>query len=197
MHTRLAVLWLTFGLIACSSSEPPARESDREPSSDSAAGSDAFDPSLDTPRELREDAGPDRLAAEVHPPRETDTQSMSSGGETPLPAASVVRCRSLVLLADNGTFLGQASSKPLDSNGVCNAYSVYGSDRGQYSVFNAAGMYGDETSPTSAFNELAARPPHLYCESTKVLLNPVTKNEFLPGAIDPEALCETLARNGY
>jgi hypothetical protein len=185
-----------FGLTACSSNEGPQGESDRLPSTDAVAGSPAFDPSLDTPRELPEDAGPDRVAAEEHPPHETDTQN-SSGVGAPATAASTVRCTSLVLLADNGTFLGIASSKPFESNGICNAYSSYGSAYGQYSIFNESGSYGNETAPTSAFNEFAAKPPHLYCESTKALLNAVTKNEFLPGAIDPEVLCATLARNGY
>ncbi|HET6336725.1 MAG TPA: hypothetical protein VFG30_26055 [Polyangiales bacterium] len=196
MHPRFAALCLMFGLTACSSNEGPQGESDRLPSTDAVAGSAAFDPSLDTPHELREDAGSDRVAAEEHPPHETDTQN-GSGGETPAPAASTVHCMSLVLLADNGTFLGEASSKPFESNGVCNAYSSYGSAYGQYSIFNESGIYGNETSPTSAFNELAARPPHLFCEGTNALLNTVTKNELLPGAIDPEVLCATLARNGY
>jgi hypothetical protein len=195
MSPRFAALCLMFGLTACSSNEGPQGESDRLPSTDAVAGAAAFDPSLDTPRELREDAGPDRVAAEEHSPQETDTQN--SGGGAPAPAASTVRCRSLVLLADNGTFLGIASSKPFESNGICNTYSSYGSAYGQYSIFNESGSYGNETAPTSAFNEFAAKPPHLFCESTNALLNAVTKNEFLPGAIDPEVLCATLARNGY
>lgn len=188
MHDRLAALCLVF-VIACSSSARPEGESDRAPSSEPVAGGPDLDPSLDTPRELREDAGAEPVADDE---ARTDTDSKSAAA-----AANAAPCQSLVVIADDGTFLGEASSKPFASNSVCNAYGSYGSPYGRYSIFNESTVYGNEIASTSAFNEFAAQPPHLYCETTNVLLNPITTNRFLPGAIDPDALCSTLARNGY
>lgn len=191
MHPRLVALFLLSGVMACSSG-PRSGETDRDPSSQPIAGH-GFDPSLDTPHELPEDAGAE---ADLE---ESRTQANGESPSTPSAASAApgAPCRSLVVVASNGTFLGVASSKPYEADGVCNPYSSYGSENGQFSIFNEAGSYGDESSATSAFNEVASRPPHLYCESTGEALNPVTKNEFLPGAIDPDALCQTLAANGY
>ena len=48
-----------------------------------------------------------------------------------------------------------------------------------------------------SYNEFTSTPPRLVCEDSGTVLNPVTKNTFLPDAIDPDELCETLAENGY
>jgi hypothetical protein len=192
MHPRLVALCLSSVVMACSSGPRSADESNRDPSSEPIAGR-GLDPSLDTPRELPEDAGAEPSAAESRTQTDGEGQGMPSATTT----APSGPCRSLVVVADNGTFLGEASSKPYEADGVCNSYSSYGSPYGQFSIFNEAGIYGNEVSATSAFNELGSKPPHLYCEGTNELLNPITKNEFLPGAIDPDALCQTLAANGY
>jgi hypothetical protein len=196
MDRRFAVVWVVFGVIACSESDRAEDPSDLSPSTAPLAGSGAYDPSLDTPRELREDAGPELVAADHHTPPDSG-QGMGAGAGAAGSAARAMPCKSLVLIADDGTFLGEASSKPYESNGVCNPYSLYGSAYGKYSIFNETGVYGSDDATTSAFNEFGSRPPHLYCESTSESLNPITKNEFLPGAIDPDVLCQTLSSNGY
>jgi hypothetical protein len=195
MDRRFAVLGVVFGVIACSGSDRAADPSDLSPSSAPSAGSAAYDPSLDTPREIREDAGSEPVAADYRPP--DSGQGVGAGAGASGSPAPGTPCKSLVLIADDGTFLGEASSKPNRSNGVCNTYGSYGSAYGQYSVFNESGIYGGDSSKTSAYNEFATKPPRLYCESTSESLNPVTKNIFLPGAIDPDVLCATLAKNGY
>ena len=112
-----------------------------------------------------------------------------------MPPASA--CTMLVLVGDDGTFLGNASSSTFASDGVCNEFSSYGSEYGSSSIFNDYGTYGSAYSAKSAYNEYTSTPPRLYCASTDEVLNPVSKNTFLPGAIDPDRLCDVLAANGY
>jgi hypothetical protein len=191
---RVAVLSLALGIAACSaqSRHRPEEESDRRPSTTSSAGSGAFDPSLDTPREMPEEAGSGNV--EPPPPRAQNSDAHGSGGGA---ETAAVRCASLAVVADDGTFLGVASSKARATDSVCNPRGDYGDADGPYSIFNPSTPYGNTTAQTSAYNAAASRPPHLFCESTEVLLNPVTKNVFLPGAIDPDALCAILASSGY
>jgi hypothetical protein len=194
---RVAVLLLALGIAACSaqSRRRPEEESDRRSSTTSSAGSPAFDPSLDTPREMAEEAGSGNV--EPPPPRPQNSDAHGSGGGAEADAAAAVRCPSLALVADDGTFLGVASSRARAADSVCNPRGDYGDADGPYSIFNPSSPYGNPSALTSAYNTAASRPPHLFCESTEVLLNPVTKNVFLPGAIDPDALCATLAGSGY
>jgi hypothetical protein len=194
---RVAVLLLASGIAACAaeSRHRPEVESDRRPSTTSYAGSGAFDPSLDTPREMPEEAGSGNVEPPPPRPQSSDAHGMGGGQETD--AAAAVRCPSLALVADDGTFLGVASSRARAADSVCNPAGDYGSQDGPYSIYNPTSPYGNTSSQTSAFNATASRPPRLFCESTEVLLNPVTKNVFLPGAIDPDALCATLAGSGY
>lgn len=118
-------------------------------------------------------------------------QSTSGGVLTP-----ITTCVMLKLVADDGTYLGVASSDRYASDGVCNEYSNYGSKYGTDSIYNQYGNYGSEFSNTSAYNKFTNTPPILRCESGETK-NPVTKNNILAGAIDPDVLCDTLARNGY
>ena len=112
------------------------------------------------------------------------------------PLTPITTCNTLTLVADDGQYLGVASSNAFASDGVCNEFSSYGNQFGADSIHNEFGTYGSEFSSMSAYNEFTSTPPRLRCESGD-LLNPVTKNQFLPGAIDPDVLCETLAANGY
>jgi hypothetical protein len=111
------------------------------------------------------------------------------------PPASVA-CANLVLLANDGTFLGQATSSTFATDGVCNEFSQYGSLFAATSIFNEFGQYGGQFSSLSAYNQFTSTPPVLYCVTTDTVLNPVSKNTVLVGAIDPDALCAVLAANG-
>jgi hypothetical protein len=115
----------------------------------------------------------------------------SGGGLTP-----ITTCNKPTLVADDGKYLGVASSSVVTPEGVCNEVSPYGSEVGPYSIHNNVGIYGSAVSPQSAYNEVTPTPPHLRCESGK-LLNAVTKNKVIANGIDPDVLCETLAANGY
>jgi hypothetical protein len=111
------------------------------------------------------------------------------------PPASV-DCANLVLLANDGTFLGQASSNAFAADSVCNEFGQYGSQFSSTSIFNQFGSYGSPFAVLSAYNEFTSTPPVLYCGTTNTLLNPVSKNTVIAGAIDPDALCAVLTSNG-
>jgi len=111
-------------------------------------------------------------------------------------APPMTDCTQLVLLAAEGTFLGDATSNAGAIDGVCNQFGQYGSDFSPTSIFNPFGLYGSPSAAFSAYNEFTASPPALYCTGSEDPLNPVTKNALLAGAIDPDFLCAVLAQNG-
>jgi hypothetical protein len=107
-----------------------------------------------------------------------------------------VGCGDLVLLANDGTYLGEATSNQFAVDGVCNEFSQYGSEFSTTSIFNEFSQYGSPFATLSAYNEFTATPPVLYCVSNDTVLNPVSKNTLIAGAIDPDFLCAVLAQNG-
>lgn len=107
-----------------------------------------------------------------------------------------VGCGEVVLMADDGTYLGDATSNEFAGDGVCNEFSQYGSQFSSTSIFNEFSEYGNRFNSSSAYNEFTTTPPVLYCAGDGTVLNPVSKNTFLAGAIDPDFLCEVLAQNG-
>lgn len=110
-------------------------------------------------------------------------------------APSVV-CSDLVVVADDGTYLGEATSNEFAVDGVCNDFSQYGSEFSSTSIFNDFSTYGSQFSSLSAYNQFTSTPPVLYCISTDTVLNAVSKNTFVAGSIDPDLLCAVLAANG-
>lgn len=115
------------------------------------------------------------------------------------PVSTSTGCVGLVLIADDGTFLGDAVGNRYAANGVCNEYSTYGSRYGADSIYNEYGVYGSEFSAQSAYSRYTSTPPALFCANSKALVAFVTKNEFVAGAplVDPDALCVVLANNGF
>jgi hypothetical protein len=105
-------------------------------------------------------------------------------------------CTQLVLVGDDGTFLGDATSNQFAANGVCNSQGLYGGQFGPDSIYNQFGTYGSQFAPLSAYNQSTSTPPHLECAATSEALNFVTKNMFLPNPIDPDSLCSTLQASG-
>lgn len=110
--------------------------------------------------------------------------------------SGTVGCGQLVLLGDDGQFLGNATSNAYATDGVCNQYSPHGSAYAADSIYNPYGTYGSKYSSLSAYDPYTSTPPVLFCSDSMDVLNPVTKNSFLAGAIDPDALCAVLAQNG-
>lgn len=115
----------------------------------------------------------------------------------PSPTAILGGCSALELRADDGKFLGAASSSEYTTDGVCNKYSNYGGQYGTDSIFNQYGSYGGEYSSTSAYSKYTTTPPFLFCATSNERLNPVSKNSVLSGSIDPDLLCAVLRASGY
>jgi hypothetical protein len=111
-------------------------------------------------------------------------------------APPAVGCGDLVLLANDGTYLGDATSDQFAVDGVCNEFSQYGSPFASSSIFNEFSQYGSPFASLSAYNEFTSTPPVLYCSGNDTVLNAVSKNTFVAGAIDPDFLCAVLAQNG-
>jgi len=150
---------------------PPLLPSSQQPSAGAPSSKPAQPP-----------AAPARPAIPASP-LPTSPQSPSTG------------CSELELRADDDTFLGVATSNQFATDSVCNEFSTYGSEFAIDGIFNEFSQYGSEFSHLSAYNQYTQTPPHLYCGRSE--MNPVTKNKYLPLAIDPDILCEVVVELGY
>jgi hypothetical protein len=128
-------------------------------------------------------------------PIDAETSACAPASLCTAPPAPI-GCGQLVLLANDGTFLGDATSNQFATDGVCNEFSQYGSPFAATSIFNEFGQYGSPFAASSAYNDFTSTPPVLYCSGNDTVLNPVSKNTFIAGAIDPDVLCAVLAQNG-
>lgn len=115
-----------------------------------------------------------------------------SGGTLIKPAG----CGDLILLADDGTYLGLATGNTVKSESVCNTIGSYGSSVSSTSIFNSVGRYGSTVGSLSAYNAVASRPPTMRCSSSGAQIAWITKNEIKISRIDPDQLCALLASNG-
>ena len=109
-------------------------------------------------------------------------------------APPAIACAQLVLRADDGTFLGDATAF-ITPDSVCNPAGDFGSAASPTSIFNPAGTFGNTFGAQSAYATFTLTPPRLYCATTDTVLVPVSKNTGLVDAIDPDALCDVLAAN--
>lgn len=150
------------------------------------------------------DAGSDASSNDATAPAD----SGEAGGALPVDAgsdsgpdsqASQPKCSLLVLIAEDGTFLGDATSSQVGASSVCNGSSMYGSVFGVTSIFNEFGTYGSSYSLQSAYNTLSQTPPAVVCVDNDSIIAFVSKNRFLAAStiIDPDYLCSVLAQNGF
>jgi hypothetical protein len=107
-------------------------------------------------------------------------------------------CGALELIAEDGTYLGDATSNRFGTNSVCNQNSFHGSAFGVQSIYNAKGLYGSTFGVQSVYNTFTTTPPAIVCADSGDIIAFVTKNGFVAGAtrIDPDALCVVLANAG-
>ncbi len=121
-------------------------------------------------------------------PRAPDaTGGLSNGGH----------CADLAVLSAGSVFLGRATSDATAVDGVCNPSGDYGNEFAPLSIFDKSSVYGGMYSPEGAYNATANKSPRLVCRTTGDSLASVSKNKYLPNAIDPDALCASLAAAGY
>lgn len=63
-----------------------------------------------------------------------------------------------IIVAPDGTYLGNLNSNPNDPNSVSNPYGVYGNKFSPKSINNRFGPYGSPYSPNSVNNPYATGP---------------------------------------
>ncbi len=97
-----------------------------------------------------------------------------------------------VILSEDGVFLGRLSDQ-YDDKSVFNKFGTHGNRFAANSIWTRFGSYGSEFSTKSPMNKFSTEPPYLIVEG-KVIAR-LTKNEFLPGAVDPVILA--VACYGY
>jgi hypothetical protein len=112
----------------------------------------------------------------------------------PLPQPRALSVQDLdgnaTLVASDGTFLGSISSNAFDAKSVCNDFGQYGNPFSSLSIKNEFGTYGNPFSSSSPYNEFTSTPPIIMYRGRPV--GHLTKNEFLPGAVDPDGLLAVL-----
>jgi hypothetical protein len=66
--------------------------------------------------------------------------------------------QSPIIVAPDGTYLGNFNSNPYDPNSIANPYGPYGNPYSPDSVTNPYGRYGNPYSPTSPNNPYVTGP---------------------------------------
>lgn len=66
-----------------------------------------------------------------------------------------------IIVAPDGTYLGNLNANPYDPNSVNNPYGPYGNPYNPNSIKNPYGPYGSPYSPTSVHNPYATEPPRI------------------------------------
>jgi hypothetical protein len=105
----------------------------------------------------------------------------------------------VILVGDDGEFLGEATSNTLATDGVCNEFSSYGSEFSSTSIYNPYGSYGSAYNSLGAYNEYTSTPPFVYDECSGTIIAFVTVNEFLVTTtelVHPDLLCAWLDAEG-
>lgn len=93
----------------------------------------------------------------------------------------------LVVVGQDGAFLGVVSNNQYDNQSICNQYGTHGSPYSAESLLNQYGQYGSRYSSMGAYNPNAQKPPIIVQNGQVMYL--VTKNNNLQGSlIDPDAL---------
>jgi hypothetical protein len=92
----------------------------------------------------------------------------------------------LLIIANDGQYLGVISTDRFASDSIMNEFGTYGSRFSAYSIMNRFGAYGSGFSPLSPFNDFAATPPVVVSGSGPVAY--LTTNRLLVPRVDPHAL---------
>jgi len=93
-------------------------------------------------------------------------------------------------------YIGKLTSNKLDSKSIFNKLGVYGSELSSKSIWNELGVYGSQLSRYSAFNDLALKPPKII-DGNNYIVGRLTKNNTIPGGIDPDEIFDILVKLGF
>jgi hypothetical protein len=74
---------------------------------------------------------------------------------------TMIQTDKLIIMADDGTFLGRVSTDEYATDSISNSVGRHGSEVRRESVFNEVGRYGSSVSSESANNDIASNPPKL------------------------------------
>lgn len=96
-----------------------------------------------------------------------------------------------LLLAQDGTFLGNINDDPFDPDSLANPFGTYGSTFGSDSIWNQFGNYGSEFATYSPWNEFSFNPPGIYID--QAFYGYLTANTTL-GGIHPNDLAAAIGR---
>lgn len=99
-----------------------------------------------------------------------------------------------ILVADDGTYLGELTGDEYSSKSICNDYGDYGSEYEALSIWNEYGDYGSEYSNESAFNDLASKPPTIISKGKTFAY--LTTNSAKNPRVSPYGICEQLRKAG-
>ena len=98
-----------------------------------------------------------------------------------------------ILVAADGTFLGNINNNPFDSDSLANSFGTYGNQFSFLSIWNEFATYGNAFSSYSPYNSFTSTPPEMYIDGA--FYGYLTKNAFLLGVIvDPDALAAEIGR---
>jgi hypothetical protein len=98
-----------------------------------------------------------------------------------------------ILVAADGTFLGNINNNPFDSDSLANSFGTYGNPFSSLSIWNQFATYGNPFSSYSPYNSFTSTPPEIYIDG--LFYGYLTKNAFLPGVtVDPDALAAEIGR---
>lgn len=102
-----------------------------------------------------------------------DSYSVAQADNTPV-----------ILVGQDGAFLGLVSSDQSADKSICNRYGNFGNSFSSTSVLNKYAQYGGTFSNLGAYNPNAQQPPLIIQNGQPIGL--LTKNRRLQGGIDPD-----------
>lgn len=98
-----------------------------------------------------------------------------------------------ILVAYDGTFLGDVNADVFDSASLANAFGTYGNQYSVQSIWNSFGRYGSTFSTLSPFNSFSTTPPIIKINGQPYAY--LSTNHFLSGTvIDPSDLAVAIGR---
>lgn len=113
--------------------------------------------------------------------------------QTPPESAPPVLNSTLLIIADDGTFLGVASDNSFDPDSIANQFGDFGNRFSSTSIWNEFGTYGNRVGALSAWDEFTNTPPILVT-SDGVFIAYITANQFLTPRFHPAELAVAAGR---
>jgi hypothetical protein len=98
----------------------------------------------------------------------------------------------LIIVADDGQFLGVINDNSFDTDSIANSFGTYGSPFNSLSIWNSFGTYGSDFSSLSPWNEITGTPPGIF--EGDLFVAYLTTNSFLLPQVHPDDLAVLVGR---